>query len=79
MEIHRDGRSPETAFIVHHSSGEFTASMGTFIEKLFGGEDGSYFLLSETTLDRKETGKRYKVFYIEDCDNKKHTVFFEIG
>lgn len=79
METQRDGRSPETAIIIKDSSGEMTASIGGIIAQMFGGKDGAYFIHSETTLEKKKTGRRYKVLYVEDCNGVKHTVYFEIG
>lgn len=79
MTENRDGKSPETAFIIEDSSGEFTASIGNFVDRMFGGNDSSYFILSETTMEKKEVDKRYKVLYVEDSVGDKHTLFFEIG
>jgi hypothetical protein len=75
----RDGRSPETAIIISDSSGEMTVSIASMIERMFGGDDGSYFILSETTLEKRENGHRYKVLYVSDHNNVNHKVFFEIG
>ena len=55
------------------------ASMDTFqniLDAVFGPNDGDYFIINEVgvILDKKE----YKVFYIEDKDNEKHSVFFKI-
>lgn len=75
----RDGKSPETAWVIKDSSGEMTVSIGNMVERLFGGDDGSYFILSETTLENKETNRRYKVLYVSDYKDVKHKVFFEIG
>ena len=74
-----DGKTPETAFVITDSSGEMTASIANFIDKLYGGGDGSYFILSETTLENKQDKNRYKVIYLEDKDNNKQTVYFRIG
>tara|TARA_R110000823_G_scaffold272041_2_gene391396 strand:- start:2445 stop:2684 length:240 start_codon:yes stop_codon:yes gene_type:complete len=79
MEHNRDGRTPETAFIITDSSGEMTESITTMIGKLFGGDDGSYFILSETTLERRDNEHKYKVLYLTDHLDVNHTVFFEIG
>lgn len=77
MEL-RDGRSPETAFIIEDSSGEMTASIGEMLDEMFGGSDGNYFVHSETTLERKDDEHRYKVLFIEDSNNERRTVYFEI-
>jgi|TARA_R110002126_G_scaffold34235_3_gene106217 hypothetical protein len=79
MENIKDGRTLETAFIITDSSGEMTVGIATMIEQMFGGDDGSYFILSETTLEKRETGRRYKVLYVSDHNNVNHKVFFEIG
>jgi len=79
MKTTRDGRTPETAFIIEDSSGEMTVTIGQKIERLFGGRDGDYFVYSETTQEIKETGKRYKVLCVEDSVGGKHLVYFEIG
>ena len=79
METERNGRSPETAYIITDSSGEMTASIGEFVENMFGGKDGSYFVHSETTLENRGKDKRYKVLYVEDGNGKKHTIYFEIN
>ena len=71
METQRNGRSPETAFIIQDSSGEMTASIGEFVENMFGGEDGSYFIHSETTLENRGKDKRYKVLYVEEPSKEK--------
>ena len=76
----RDGKSPDTAFLVTDSSGEFTSSIANFIEQRYGGKDGDFFILSETTMVSKDhDNKKFKVLYVEDCNNVKHTVYFEIG
>ena len=75
----RNGMTPETAFIIEDSSGEFTSSIGELVEKMFGGNDGDYFVHSETTQETPDKSKRYKVLFVEDCNGKKHTVYFEIG
>lgn len=75
----RDGKTPETAFIIRDSSGEMTSSIGNLIDNMYGGGDGSYFIISETTMQDKKTQKRYKVLFIEDKDNNKRSVYFEIG
>ena len=75
----RLGRSPETAYVVNDSNGEITASTGQILSHLLGGNDGDYFVLSETTLDKRDVNKRYKVLFVEDANNEKHTIFLEVG
>jgi len=78
MNENRDGKSPETAFVVR-STGEYTPEMRAIVNRVYGGNDDSYFVLSETTLEHRKGGKRYKVLFLEDKDSIKHTVYFEIG
>ena len=73
-----DGKTPETAFIIEDSSGEMTSSIGELIENMFGGTDGCYFVHSETTMEQKKTGNRYKVLFVEDSQGLKHSVYFQI-
>jgi hypothetical protein len=71
----QDGMTPETAFVINDSTGEFTLTIGSHLDRLFGS---SYFVHSETTLDNKKNNKRYKVLYVEDDKGHKHSIFFEI-
>lgn len=78
MEI-RNGLSLETAFIAEDSSGEMTSSMAKVIDHHFGGNDGDFFIMSETTMENKEDGNKYKVLFIEDKNKQKFKVYFKIG
>jgi len=78
MENTKDGKTMETAFIITDSSGEMTSSIANLIDRLFGGNDGSYFIFSETTTINRDTKKKYKVLYVEDSTGGKQNVFFEI-
>ena len=78
MERIQDGTSPETAFIIQDSHGEYTPSMRAIIENLYGHEDNSYFIHGESTLESKEHNKRYKVLFLEDSKGIKRNVYFEV-
>ena len=77
METQRDGKNPETAFLITDSSGEFSPEIISVLNNLFGTKDGNYFIHSETTLNQKN--KKYKVLYVEDAKKLKHTIYFELG
>jgi len=77
MNENRDGKSPETAFIVR-STGEYTPEMRVIVNRVYGGNDDSYFVHSETTMEHNKLNKRYKVLFIEDMHGIKHSVYFEI-
>jgi len=79
MIEHKDGKTLNTAYIITDSNGEITKSIIEIIETRFGGKDGSYFIHNETTQENTNTRKRYKVFFIEDCKEQYHTIYFEIG
>lgn len=46
------------------------------LDVMFGPFDGSYFIVNETELIYKDA--HYKVFYIEDKDGERHSVYFRI-
>lgn len=48
----------------------------TFCE-LFGRRDGDYFV-HNSYLRKDMQGKLYKIFSIEDKDEQRHSIFFEI-
>jgi hypothetical protein len=77
--VTQDGKSPETAYEVFDSSGEMTSGISSIVERDYGGEDGDFFILSETTMENKDDGNRYKVLYVKDFRNNNHTVYFKIA
>lgn len=48
----------------------------SILDSVFGQNDGDYFILGENSLNVKN--HKYVVYYIEDRDTVKHTVFFRI-
>jgi len=78
MTIRKDGRSTMTAYEVK-SSGEMNPEMREIVEAEFGGNDGSYFIHSETTLETPDRSDRFKVLFVEDCKGNKHTIYFKIS
>ena len=75
----QDGKTPETAFVIEDSSGEMTSSIGELIEKIYGGEDGSYFIKSESTVEPSDKHGRYKILFVEDSVGENHKVYLRIG
>jgi len=79
MEIIRNGLTPETAILLKDNSGDTTSSVGEILCNMFGKENGSFFIYSETTLNNIDNTKRYKAYYIGDNNGNRHTIFFEIA
>lgn len=47
------------------------------IDYIFGNEDGDWFLINESSCILQNI--KYTMFYIEDKDGDKHTVYFKIS
>jgi hypothetical protein len=47
------------------------------INRLFGGTDGDYFVMNIVTR-RNMQGKEFKIVLVEDRDQIKHQVYFEL-
>ena len=48
-----------------------------YIEKLFGGTDGDYFTMN-SVVRRDMSGREFKIVLVEDRDQVKHQVYFEL-
>lgn len=49
------------------------------IENRFGGVDGDYFILNESTVTNANNSKKFRVLLIEDKDEVRHQIFFDIS
>lgn len=47
------------------------------INKIFGSLNGDFFILNET--NRKDMkGRTFKIIYVEDKDEDRHTLYFQL-
>jgi hypothetical protein len=52
------------------------SNIHALLDTVFGQNDGDYFVIGENNINVKN--QKYLVYYIEDKDTVKHTVFFRI-
>ena len=80
MNIHR-ATSAKTAIQIHVKENELGNAdyvIDKHIQEIFGGIDGNFFVHNSRIMESFDKSKTYKVFLIEDRDQVKHTVFFEL-
>ena len=72
-----NGHSAETAIKVKSDVSQLSMKISRELTKLFGNDDGSYFVHSEQVVEVSKLNKSFKVLYIEH-DNKRREVWFEL-
>ena len=72
-----NGHSAETAIKIKSDVSQLSMKISRELIKIYGNDDGAYFVHSEQLIDDTKHDKRYKVLYIEH-DDKRNEVWFEL-
>ena len=79
MMIHR-GTSTQDAIKIPfkiYEQHQVEYKINEYIDQMFGGTDGDYFVMSNQ-LRKDINGKQFKILLVEDRDQIKHSVYFEL-
>ncbi len=75
--VFESGLNKNTAFVIHKNVNELHNILGHF----FGNKQGDYFILNETTNTtyRDNIRKRYKTILVEDKNNFRYVLWFDLS
>lgn len=75
----QDGLTLNTAIKVDKAAGGVEHQIYNAIDRLYGGGESNYFILSEQVTESRDRSKKYKVVYVECSDGVKRSVVFDIS
>jgi hypothetical protein len=73
-----NGNSAQEAIKIESDVSQLAMKINKILAKRFGGGDGDFFIHSEQVIEDNNNNKRYKMYHIEDSNNKRQNVWFEL-